>query len=105
MREGTLQHFAASPQQTLAPPTFHAPPVGVYRRLLLRFTFPVAPWLFGNGNVSPNAQLIHRLQTRSAVIALVRHHLAHPAFMNSVFALCRRRADLFSHRTSGRRQG
>jgi hypothetical protein len=47
MREGTLQKLSTPPQQTLAPLAFLAPLVGVHRRLLLGFPFPVVSWLLG----------------------------------------------------------
>src|SRR5437867_8762593 len=87
MREGTLKEFSPPPQQTLAALTFHTPPVGIHRRRLFRFAFPVAPWLPWSRNISSDASLDHRRQTRAAVIALVCHHFAHPLFMHLVLAL------------------
>src|ERR1700716_1971832 len=76
MREAPLEQLASLPEQPLAIASLHMPPIRVAGLLLFGFAFPMPfPLLLLLGNVRAYFCVPQVLQQRSAMVALVAHHL------------------------------
>src|ERR1700716_1274753 len=76
MREAPLEQLASLPEQPLAIASLHMPPIRVAGLLLFGFAFPMPfPLLLLLGNVRAYFCVPQVFQQRSAMVALVAHHL------------------------------